>query len=1697
MKSIPLWPVVFLFTVAAFANPFAYLDESDPYYVGLDFPKLTTPQWVGEPDVDAVVILSIDDMRDSAKYEEYLRPTLNRLKAIDGRAALSIMSCVVQPDDPQLQSWLDEGVHLGVHTVAHPCPILQKGNFDTAKETYDSCVELLNNVPGNDAVAFRTPCCDSQNTPSPRFFAEIFNATTSSGQYLDIDSSVFNITTPNDPALPRSLVFEADGRERFRKYLPFPAFTNTIEDYPYPYIIGGRCWEIPCTVPSDWEAQNLNEPNNDVSVADMKAAIDATVIKRGIYTLVFHPHGWIRNDQVVDLIDHAVDTYGPRVKFLNFREVLERIETNVLGGHSLRNVQGGDNGVRLLDVNRDGFQDAVIGNASANVTRIWNPDAGKWTETSFPTALVNEDEHGNTYDAGVRFGSIDGQTVAVVRNEVSAGAWRFADGAWQEMPALLIGFEARTAETGIDRGVRLRDLDRDGQCELLVLNDEQRALFRWNTDNSSWQTQSASPPDRARLVDAEGRDRGLRFVDIDEDHDDDIVVSSEEGYGIYLFDGVDNGWTTTALDATRGDGSEHESPLPPITVNGQNHGAWFHSRHLWVQNEGTDHLPDLVDRRSYNDLLDDVTLQPKSPEASLTALHVRPGYRAELVAAEPLVIDPVAIAWGADGRLWVTEMRDYPMGMDGEGQPGSRVKILEDENGDGIYDTATVFLDELGFATGVMPWRDGALITAAPLIFFAKDTDSDGQADVRETLFSGYGEANQQHRVNGLRWGLDNWIYGANGDGGGDIRSEKTGDVESIRGRDFRIRPDEGLLDPQSGQTQFGRVRDDWGNWFGCANSLPMWHFALDDGYMRRNPHFAPPNPREYFVPQLQVYPESRTLQRFNDFDHVNRTTSTCGVTVYRDTLLGPALAANMFVCEPVHNLVHRAVVEPSGHTFSGRRAPGEEEAEFVASSDNWFRPVMARTGPDGALWIVDMYRQVIEHPEYIPTEIQEQIDTRAGDDRGRIYRIVPVDQPARAIPDLTALNTNELVALLEGPNGTVRDMVHQRLVEQQDKSAVRPLKAMLADHETATARLHALCILDGLDALDAKLIAGALSDSHPGVRRHALRLSEPYLAKSKPVADAVLALQNDPDAFVRMQLIYTLGNWDDPRAAQTLAAMAASEATDEYATAAIMSSVNAQNLDAMIDPMLQLARGEDTPTEAKTQIVPMMTATAATAEDTSALVTLALRITESTLDGYAPWQLSLLADYLSALRDQGLSQDAIAAEGGPTLADLQPLFAQARLLAGNDGADTALRVAAIRLVGGLPGRGDADYAMLGACINSTAPGEVVTAALDALSGRPDERVPETLLATWEGDSPEIHGRILDILLSRGEWLDALVAALEDGTVSLRQVDASRRQKLLNHTRADIRERALALFADVVNPDRQAIVEQYWPAIETRGEFLKGRGIFRERCASCHRLGEIGHAVGPDLSAISDRSPENILISVLDPNRSVETRYLDYTVETTDFLSYSGVLAAESGNSVTLLSPNGERNTILRTEIENLKASDQSPMPNGLEDGLDVKAVADLIAFVLDFRPEAKEFPGNEPRTVEPEKDGSITLLASDAEIYGSTLVFESAHNNLGYWGSEDDRAMWTVNVPSEGEYVVAVDYACDSANGGNPFTIACGEHVASATAESTGTWDQYRNKSIGTIHLAAGTQQITVRPVGDPHDYLMDLRAITLTPVK
>lgn len=1694
---------------SADGNRLTYLDESDPYYVSQKFPKLITPQWVGEAGVEAVVILAIDDMRGHEKWETFLRPILRRLQQIDGRAPVSIMTNQIDPNDPHLQVWLKEGLSLETHTIDHPCPFFQGGDFAKAKSTYDRCVDLLSFVPNNRPVAFRMPCCDSINSPSPRFYAEIFNKKTAKGNWLSIDSSVFNLLTSNDPELPRDLVVDPDGQDKFLKYIPADrSFVNTIENYPYPYVLGRLCWEFPCATPSDWQANHLHKPDNPITVRDWKAALDATALKRGVFTMVFHPHGWIKNDQLVDLIDYAVAKHGKRIKFLTFREALDRLQKNLLAGQPLRASDGADNGIRLMDLDNDGYLDVVIANDQIRQTRLWSAKSNSWIDGDFPVSLVSAGKNGERADNGARFGVFhpDGRASFIIRNDELAGAWHFDGTQWIEDKGMLKGLELDgkpipTSQGGQDRGVRCRDIDKDGRCEILVSNDRHNAIFSWSAEKNSWSKLPFTLPDGANLVDSNGGDGGVRFVDVDEDGFEDVMYSNEEGCSFYLFESMQKGWSNEALK--RGQ-SEKSAVVPMISRRGANNGAWFHSRHLWVQNEDTALLKDHVDRRSFNALLEKVEPQAKSPEASLHSWHTRPGFQVELMAAEPLVEDPIAFAWGPDGKFWVVEMGDYPSGLDGKGKPGGRIKFLEDTKGTGKYDKATVFLDNLTLPTSVMPWRKGVLVTCAPEIFYAEDTDGDSKADLRVPLFTGFMEGNPQHRLNSIVWGLDNWFHGANGDSGGNIKSQKTGKTVSISGRDFRFRPDDGAFEAETGQTQYGKCRDDWGNWFGCNNSNPMYHFVLDDHYLRRNPHLSAPDPRVNVsvVPSAApVFPVSRTLPRFNDPWAANRFTSACSVIVYRDELFGPLFAGNSFVSEPVHDLVHREIMSPRGITFTSHRAPDEQHLEFLASSDNWTRPTSIQTGPDGALWVADMYRQVIEHPEWIPKDWQERLDLRAGHDKGRIYRVYPVGKKPQAIPRLDKLSTAELVAALDSPNGWQRDLIQQMLIQKNDRASIPLLEKQALENSRPLCRLHALCTLDGLNALSSTVLEKALGDSSPGVRRHAVRLSEGSFDKSFELAKIFLKLVDDPDPQVQMQLAYSLGESRDPRAGQALGQLALKTADDPYLLAAIMSSVQKDNLGLMIRTVM------GPPLLPESRPSPLLMANllrmAVALNELSGLAGVLLEVGLAPGGKHSRWHLAVLAGLLDGLDQMNSSLTKITDESSGELKEalksLEKNFSVARNVLANKNADREWQLEAVRLMGRDQEHQAKDRVLLANLLTLETSPEVQSAAVDALGRIRHDQVPDLLLRGWKAQSPKLRGQVLDVLFRRDDGVQAVVEAIQRKQILAADVDTPRRQRLLQHKNPSIRDQAAKLLAFAVNPDRQKVIESYHSSLTAKGDPEHGKQVFAKSCGACHRLRDVGQQVGPDLASVGDKSPPSLLTAILDPNQAVEARYVNYLATTKNGLTFTGILAAETGTSITLIGTDGKPQNILRKDLDELTSTGKSLMPEGLEKELHPQDVADVIAFIrADVPPpQRKTFEGNKPELVTPLGDGTIRLYPTNCEIYGVNIVMEKQYGNLGFWTSEEDHAIWTVEIPQAGKYAVRLTWACANDSAGNGFVVQAGPARITGSVQGTGTWDDYKSATLGEVNLPAGRHTVAFRSAGKIKGALIDLKELRLAPAR
>ena len=497
-----------------------------------------------------------------------------------------------------------------------------------------------------------------------------------------------------------------------------------------------------------------------------------------------------------------------------------------------------------------------------------------------------------------------------------------------------------------------RDLDHDGKAERIVSKPGATQILRSDGQPTPFQL-----PEGLTMLDAKGRDTGLRLLDLNGDGFDDVLLSSAERVEIHLWNkkvmphlGWSPGWSRVVRSGPRTGAAQEPPPLADAEVKTEN-------AELLVTRAGK------TERVALKAMIAWPMPPAKSPQESLACFKVRAGFHVELAAAEPEVMDPVAFDWDAQGRLWVVEMRDYPLGMDGKGQPGGVVKCLTDADGDGRWEKATVFADGLPFPTGVFPWRDGVLVAAAPDILFLRDKDGDGKADEKRVLFTGFTEGNQQHRFNGFEWGLDGWLYAANGDSGGEVRCLATAtnappmkqEPVNIRGRDFRFRPDTGEFETVSGHTQYGLRRDDWGRWFGNNNPNWLWHVTTPEHYLRRNPKLAVASVIQMLAEDNRVFPVSAPMTRLNQPETYGHVTSACSPAPYRDDLFGPDFANSVFICEPVHNAVHREVLREEGFGLASGRAEDEKEREFLASTDHWFRPVCAKTGPDGALWIADM----------------------------------------------------------------------------------------------------------------------------------------------------------------------------------------------------------------------------------------------------------------------------------------------------------------------------------------------------------------------------------------------------------------------------------------------------------------------------------------------------------------------------------------------------------------------------------------------------------------------------------------------------------------------------------------------------------------------------------------------------------------------
>ncbi|MCF8453510.1 MAG: dehydrogenase [Pedobacter sp.] len=564
---------------------------------------------------------------------------------------------------------------------------------------------------------------------------------------------------------------------------------------------------------------------------------------------------------------------------------------------------------------------------------------------------------------------------------------------------------------------------------------------------------------------------------------------------------------------------------------------------------------------------------PLSPEESMKKLNVAKGYKVSLFASEPHVFDPVSLEFDEQGNAYVIEMPDYPYEVE-PGKGHGRIRILKDTDGDGKIDQSIIFAENVTEATSMLPWKGGLIVTAAPNILYLKDTNGDGKSDTREILFSGFFQNNSEAQVTSLKLGIDNWIYANNrGQSGKVIYSKSPGATPvEVRGADFRFRLDRDVFELETGPGQFGQTIDDWGHRFFTENSIHLQQAVIPWRYTHRHA-FMPSSKFNVTITDheeimFQEIPPAywrseRSARRNRMFKEANLNriewaedhfTGASGGTIYNGDALPQEFYGNIFTTDVSGSLIHRDILSPSetSPVLVAKRAESEKNREFIYSTDTWFRPVTFSVGPDGYLYILDYYRQHIETPVSIPDDLKAEMDFMAGSDMGRIYRLLPENGTYQGVKvDLKNATGLQLVNYLSHKNGWYRSNAQRLLLERQDKTVIPAVISLFSNSPDARTRLHALYVLEGLDALTEKIVKKSLLDSEPGVRENGIILAERYPKTIK----LLIPMVNDPSKRVAMQAALSLGQFKGKKVIEALAEVIRKYGQNDWFRSAVISS--------------------------------------------------------------------------------------------------------------------------------------------------------------------------------------------------------------------------------------------------------------------------------------------------------------------------------------------------------------------------------------------------------------------------------------------------------------------------------------------------------------------------------------------------------------
>jgi putative heme-binding domain-containing protein len=630
-------------------------------------------------------------------------------------------------------------------------------------------------------------------------------------------------------------------------------------------------------------------------------------------------------------------------------------------------------------------------------------------------------------------------------------------------------------------------------------------------------------------------------------------------------------------------------------------------------------------------------------------------------------------------------------------------------------------------------------------------------------------------------------------------------------------------------------------------------------------------------------------------------------------------------------NLIHRKKIRRDGLNFIAERPADEQRKEFLASRDNWFRPVTMANAPDGTLYVADMYRETVEHPWSLPPELKSKLDLNSGNDRGRIYRIVPNGFKQPKPIQLAGSSVAELVQTLEHTNGWHRDTASRLLFERRETNAVPLLRTLIQESPFPPSRMHALSLLLNFRALDIDDLKRALADSDAAVRTHAVRSTDSHV-RADPEADkltwaSLLRVRaDDPDERVRFQV--ALANDDSI----TLTKIITHDVEQPWMRAAVLGGLSTGSADVFA---ALAGNGEFVERPGAVEFLREVARVAGVNAPVNRVVL------DARVASRSEHALLFTAALAGGLERRGMS---ISVVDGRTFEQLR---AEALRLISETGVGETQRIEAVEFLQYANDTGSR-HALAGLLAPSSSPA-LQSAVVTVLSRRRDQTM-TNVFARWSQLAPQTRTRAVSLALVRRDMTSALLQALEEGSIARSELSASDVQRLTTYNDGAIRMQARKVFHRDESA-RSEIVKKFRGALDLNGDAARGHTLYQQRCITCHRSGAEGSMVGPDLASVANGGKEKLLTSILDPNAEVAAAFLAYSIETKTGESILGVIAGENPLSLMMKTASGETNRIGRENISSMRGTDKSLMPEGLEEGLSAQDVADLLEFVTQAKP--------------------------------------------------------------------------------------------------------------------------------------------------